>query len=126
MELLLMVPVLMALVVLVITAGRVVQSKGDASDAAYSVARAASLSSTWSEAQAVASSTAAEWTAQSGSTCSRLDISLAGSDFVSGGQIRVTASCRASLLAGTAAGQATTRTFVATAVVPIDEHRDLE
>lgn len=124
-ELVFMAPVLLALIVVVIAAGRVVQSKGDASDVAYAAARAASLATRPGEAQRAAQLAADRAVDEEGSSCQSVAITVDSTQFRAGGQVSVTAECRADLVDVAGFGVPSSRTFVSTAAVPIDKYRDL-
>lgn len=123
-ELVLVAPLLVTFIVVVIAAGRVVQSKGDASDVAYAAARAASLASTPTEARSAAEQAARAAIDGDDLTCKDPIVSLEGSKLEAGGQVTVTAHCRADLVDVAGFGVPSSRTFVATAAVPIDQYRD--
>jgi len=119
-----MTPLLLAVIVVVVAAGRVVQTKGDANDVAYAAARAGSLAPAPTAVRAAAQEAAAEAILDDDLTCKNLVISLKGSRLEAGGQVIVTARCRADLVDVAGFGVPSSRTFVATAAVPIDHYRD--
>ena len=123
-ELVMMAPLIMTFIVVVIAAGRVVQSKGDASDVAYAAARAPSLASTPGEARAAAEVAADQAIADEDLACREVTIDLDASQLKAGGQVAVTASCDVDLVDVAGFGVPSNRTFVSSAAVPIDQHRD--
>jgi Flp pilus assembly protein TadG len=124
-ELAMLAPLLMTFIVVVIAAGRVVQSKGDASDIAYAAARAASLAPTAGQAQAAAQRAAEEAIADDDLSCRDVSVSLDTSEMKAGGQVTATAECKADLVDVSGFGVPSSRRFVASAAVPIDKYRDL-
>lgn len=120
-----MAPLLLTFVVLVVTAGRVVQSKGDASDVAYAAARAASLSSSPGEAKQAAQRAADDAVAAGDLSCRGVSVQIDASQFEPGGQVTATARCDADLVDVAGFGVPSNRTFVASAAVPIEQFRDL-
>lgn len=123
-ELVMMAPLLMTFIVVVIAAGRVVQSKGDVSDVAYAAARAASLASTPGEARSAAEVAADKAIADEDLACREVTIDLDMSQLEAGGRAAVTASCDVDLIDVAGFGVPSSRTFVSTAAVPIDQYRD--
>ncbi|NDL58918.1 TadE/TadG family type IV pilus assembly protein [Phytoactinopolyspora mesophila] len=93
-ELVLLVPVLVAVMLLVIGAGRFIDRQGDVEAAAREAARAASYERDYGSAQAAAQHAATQ-SLPSGLSCSPVDLS--GTDFSAGGMIRVRVTCRADL-----------------------------
>lgn len=123
-ELVLMTPLLVAFIVVVVAAGRVVQARGDANDVAYAAARAASLAPSPALARTAAEQAARSAIAQEDLVCSDVEISLDGSQLRPGGQISATIRCTADLADVAGFGIPSSRTFVSTAQVPIETYRE--
>lgn len=88
-ELVLMAPILIALTLLIVAAGQIVQGRIDTDGAAHAAARAASLEHTVAAAQAAAEAAA---TASMGDRCGSASVSLTG-DLEPGGTVTATLSC---------------------------------
>lgn len=116
------------LILLVVAAGRYVDGAGQANDAAYAAARAASLQPGASDAISAGRTAATESLAERGKSCQHLSVSFAGSDFTPGGQVVAEVSCTVSLLdtgaLGSQFGLEPHRVFTERAVVPIETYRD--
>ena len=120
-ELVLVVPVLVALIVTVVGGGRLVDARGQVNDAAYAAARSASLTPT---APLRAGAEAARNSLiERGEACHRLSVDFAGTDFRPGGLVRATVHCTADLRDVVGFGLPGSRTFTASAVVPIERYR---
>ncbi len=119
-------PALVALLLLVVYAGRVSQAEADVRRAAAEAARAASLRQVPAEAVAAAEQTAAANVATSGVACARLETLVDTSAFVPGGTVAVTVSCDASLGDVTLLGVPGERRFEARSVEVIDRYRSAE
>ncbi|QLQ09872.1 MAG: ATP/GTP-binding protein [Nocardioidaceae bacterium] len=127
-ELLITATASMALVLIVVAAGRTVDGKAQANDAAYAAARAASLVSDSAQAVTVGRRAAADALAERGKSCQNLMVSFAGSDFNPGGQVIAEVRCTMSLAdtgsLGRALGLKPSTAFSERAVVPIENYRD--
>jgi Flp pilus assembly protein TadG len=88
-EVVLMAPILVALALIIIAAGQIVQGRIDTDGAAHAAARAASLEHTMGAAQAAAAA-AAE--ASMGDQCGAASVDLAG-DLQPGGTVTATLTC---------------------------------
>lgn len=119
-------PALVALLLLVVYAGRVSQAEADVRRAAAEAARAASLRQVPAEAVAAAEATAAANVATSGVACASLETVVDTSAFVPGGTVAVTVSCDASLADVTLLGVTGERRFEARSVEVIDRYRSAE
>lgn len=119
-------PALVALLLLVVYAGRVSHAEADVRRAAAEAARAASLRQVPAEAVAAAEQTAAANVATSGVACARLETLVDTSAFVPGGTVAVTVSCDASLADVTLLGVPGERRFEARSVEVIDRYRSAE
>ncbi|WP_207782438.1 TadE family protein [Phytoactinopolyspora limicola] len=93
-ELVLLVPILVAVMLLVIGAGRYIDRQGDVEAAVREAARAASYERDYGAAQAAAQQ-AATAALPGGVSCQ--PISLAGSEFWAGGMVRAQLSCQVDL-----------------------------
>ena len=122
-ELVLVAPILVAMILIVVAGGRMVAARGHVNDAAYAAARAASLDANPDRALISGIDAAHDALADRGKSCANLTVSFAGTDFQPGGQVRVVATCVADLKDVAGFGIPGQKTYEATAVVPIEEHR---
>lgn len=122
-EMAVLAPALVALLLLVVFAGRVAQADGDVRRAASAAARSASLRQDPSEAETAGRQTAAENLVASGIGCARLDTEVDTSRFAAGGTVAVTVRCTASMADVSLLGVPGRRTFVARSVEVIDRYR---
>jgi len=129
-ETLLMATAGLALVLVIVAAGRYVSGSAHANDAAYAAARAASLEQSSGAGTAAGQRAAAQSLMQRGKSCQNLSVSFAGSDFTPGGQVIAQVSCTVSLIdtggLGRQLGLRPQRVFTETAVVPIETYRRVE
>lgn len=116
-------PALVALLLLVVLAGRVVQAEADVQRAASAAARAASLRQFPSGATEAARQAAATNLAATGVSCADLDADVDTSAFHAGGTVVVTLRCTASLHDVALLAVPGERTFVARSAAPIDRYR---
>jgi Flp pilus assembly protein TadG len=116
-------PALVALLLLVVFAGRVAQAEGDVRRAASEASRAASLRQHPADAEATAAEVAAANLSASGVACGTLATEVDTSDFRAGGAVAVTVRCTASMRDVSLLGVPGTRTFVAHSVEVIDRYR---
>jgi Flp pilus assembly protein TadG len=93
-ELVLLVPVLVAVMLLVIGAGRYIDRQGDVEAAAREAARAASYERDFGSAQSAAQHAASQ---SLPSEVSCVPVDLSGSNFEAGGMVRVRITCRVDL-----------------------------
>lgn len=119
---------LLIMVTVVVAGSRHPDAAGQVNDAAYAAARAASLQSDPTRAAAAGQQAAKASLAERGKACTRLSVSLAGSDFTPGGKVVAVVECVADLsdvvsVAGRHLGLEQTKTFQARAVVPIEKYR---
>lgn len=127
-ELLITATTSVALILVVVATGRSVDAQGQATDAAYAAARAASLHPDGSTAAAIAAGeqAARDSLAERGKSCRHLTISFVGSDFNPGGQVIAQVRCTVSLVdtgaIGTGLGLEQTQVSKR-AVVPIETYR---
>lgn len=127
-ETLMMATAAVAIVIVVVAAGRYVDGSAQANDAAYAAARAASLEPTRAGGIAAGRQAAEQSLAERGKACQNLSVSFAGSDFNPGGQIIAEVACTVSLVdtgsVGTQLGLHPTRVFTERAVIPIETYRN--
>lgn len=116
-------PALVALLLLVVFAGRVAQAEGEVRRAASEAARAASLRQHAGDAEAEAQAVAAANLAASGVTCRTFETVVDTTDFAPGGSVAVTVRCVASMRDVSLLGVPGSRTFVAQSVEVVDRYR---
>lgn len=116
-------PALVALLLLVVFAGRVAQADGDVRRAAAAAARAASLRQYPSDAEQAAGEAAKANLAASGVACGSLDTFVDTSRFAPGGAVAVTVRCTASMAEVSLLGVPGHRTFTARSTQVIDRYR---
>lgn len=116
-------PALVALLLLVVFAGRVSQADGDVRRAASAAARAASLRQDPTGASDAARETAAANLRASGVACASLDTVVDTSRFAAGGTVAVTVRCTASMADVSLLGVPGSRTFTARSVEVVDRYR---
>ncbi len=122
-ELAVIAPALVALLLLVVFAGRVSQADGDVWRAASAAARAASLRQDPTGAEDAARETAAANLHASGVACGNLETAVDTSRFGAGGAVAVTVRCTASMADVSLLGVPGSRTFTARSVEVIDRYR---
>ena len=116
-------PGLVALLLLVVFAGRVAQADGEVRRAASAAARAASLRQDPSGAEEAGRETAAANLRAGGVACGSLDTAVDTSRFAAGGTVAVTVRCTASMADVSLLGVPGSRTFTARSVEVIDRYR---
>ncbi len=122
-ELVLLVPVLVAFILFAMGMGRLGQARGDIDAVARDAARAGSIARDADEAQVAAQATASDVLASRNLTCAELSVAVDTSDFRAGGWVRVDISCTVPLsrLAGVwAPGD---KTMQARALAVVDTYR---
>jgi Flp pilus assembly protein TadG len=124
-ELVLMVSLLVGFIMTVVGAGRFVDGRGQVNDAAYAAARAASLAPNLDAAREAGQEAARESLAERGKACTTLTVSMAGTDFRAAGHVKAEVTCQADLSDVVGFGMPGTKSFTATAVVPIEQYRRL-
>lgn len=124
-ELMMLVPFLMAMVAVVVAGARYVDARGQVNDAAYAAARAASLQPSMAAAVPAGHQAAQASLAERGRACVSMEVSFAGTDFQRGGHVQVQVNCHANLSDVAGFGIPGAKTFTANAVVPIESFRDL-
>jgi Flp pilus assembly protein TadG len=125
-ELVLMASVLVGFIMTVVGAGRFVDGRSQVNDAAYAAARAASLAPDLDAAREAGQKAAQESLAERGKACATLTVSLAGTDFRTAGHVNAEVTCQADLSDVVGFGLPGTKSFTATAVVPIEQYRRID
>jgi Flp pilus assembly protein TadG len=123
-ELVVLTPMLVGAIMVIAVGVRYIDARGEANDAAYAAARAASLT-TNQEAAVQAGTEAAVDAGQHGQACPDPTVHIHAGDFQPGGDVRATVTCVADLTDIAGFGLPGHKTFTFTAVVPIDSHRSL-
>jgi Flp pilus assembly protein TadG len=116
-------PVLIALLMLVVLAGRISEADGNVRRAASEAARAASLVQDPAEAIDAARSTVDANLAAAGVQCQELTVAVDTREFHAGGRVAVTVTCVASMRDVTLIGVPGARRFQAHEVEVIDRFR---
>ena len=116
-------PALVALMLLVVFAGRVSHADGEVRRAASEAARAASLRQSPEAAVEAARETAASNLADSGFVCDELTTSVDTTQLAAGGRVSVNVRCVADMRDVTMLGVPGTRTFESSSVEVIDRYR---
>lgn len=124
-EVLLIVPLLMAFVLMVVAAGDYVEARSQVSDSAYDAARAAVTENNLTAAETQATVAAQNSLTNRGTSCVTMTVSFAGTNFAPGGTVEVTVACTADLSAVVGFGIPGRHTFHATAIVPIEQWRNI-
>ncbi|WP_159940978.1 MULTISPECIES: TadE/TadG family type IV pilus assembly protein [unclassified Nocardiopsis] len=96
-ELALLTPALLALAMLMVLAGRVVDAGTTADEAAHAAARAASMERTVGAAQTAAASVSSQTLAEHGRGCSDHSVALDHGGLAPGGAVTAVVECRVSL-----------------------------
>ena len=123
-ELVLLTPALVACILLIAAGARYVAARGETTDAAYSAARAGSLTTSQDAAVQAARGAATRALADRGRSCTHLTVAIDAGDFRPGGHVRATVTCTADLADLTGLGLPGQHSFTATAVVPLERYRD--
>jgi len=116
-------PSLIALLLLVVFAGRVSEADGNVTRAASEAARAASLRQSPATAEADAQRVAAENLEAAGTRCNELRVDVDLSDFEPGGTVAVRVRCTTAMSDVAPLGLPGSRTFTAESVEVIDTFR---
>lgn len=116
-------PFLIALMLLVVFAGRVAEAEGNVRRATSEAARAASLRQDPAAAVDAARASVDANLSAAGVTCETLTVDVDTSNFTAGGRVTVTTTCVASMRDVTLLGVPGTRTFTAREVEVIDRYR---
>ena len=120
-EMIVLIPVLFAFVLLIVAGGRLVQRQGQVDSAARDAARAASIARSSGEASAAANQAVRASIDLGASQCGAP--SLAGTNFVAGGQVTVALSCTVTLSDLGLVGLPGSMTVRGESVAPLDVYR---
>ena len=124
-ELVVLTPVLIGCILTIAGGARFVEAEDQVESAASIAARAASLEAT-PESAAAAGRLAAERALQDrGRSCVDLDVEIDTTAFSAGGAVQTRVTCRTSLEDLAGFGLPGSKTFTASAVAPLEEHRVL-
>lgn len=122
-ELVIVAPVLLLVVVLMISLGRIDSAEGDVESAARAGVQAAVVQDNPDDAQAQAVAAVASTLGTAGLTCPSPQVSTNTSNFTPGGSVSVTVTCVTSLADVSVPGVPGTKTLSATSFAPIDPYR---
>ena len=122
-ELALITPVLVTLLLIVVSLGRVASARGDVDAAARDAARAAANARSAPQAIAVGDAAARVALIEGGVTCRALLVDIDISAFRAGGVVRATVSCNVELESLTGVALPGSRTVTASFLAPIDVYR---
>jgi Flp pilus assembly protein TadG len=122
-ELVIVTPVLLLVIVLMISLGRIDSAQGDIESAARAGVQAAVVQDNPSDAQAQAVAAVASTLGTAGLTCPSPQVSTNTSNFTPGGSVSVTVTCVTSLADVSVPGVPGTKTLSATSYAPIDPYR---
>jgi Flp pilus assembly protein TadG len=123
-ELVLCTPMLLALLLLAVLAGRVTQARAEVDGAARDAARAASIARDPSAATLAARQAAAATLGQHHVTCRTLDVAIDTGGFRAGGTVAVTVACTVDLADLSLLRVPGARTVTARFVEPLDTFRE--
>lgn len=123
-ELVLLTPALVACILVIAAGARYVDARGQANNAAYAAARAASLTTSQEAAVAAGRRAASHSLDERGQACATLTVVINAGEFHPGGAIKATITCAADLADLTGLGLPGHKSFTATATVPLEQHRD--
>lgn len=116
-------PALVALLLLVVFAGRTAEADGNVTRAASEAARAASLRQSPADARDDAERVATQNLEAAGTRCRDLEVEVDLDDFVPGGTVTVQVRCTVALSDVALLGVPGSRTYAATGVEVIDTFR---
>jgi Flp pilus assembly protein TadG len=122
-ELAVLAPVLVALLLLVVLAGRISDADIAIRHAAADAARAASLTRTPAAANRAATETVADNLAATGLTCRQLETTVDTATFAPGGRVAVTVECTVDLQAVSLLAIPGSRTLRADGIEVVDRYR---
>lgn len=125
-ELVLATPALIALLLLVVAGGRVVQARGDVDAMARDAARAASVARSPAEAVARAEAMVHERVGQGGVQCREPAVATDTAAFRPGGFVGVSVTCHVDLAAVTLLGISASRSIEGRATEVVDERRGVQ
>jgi len=122
-ELVIVAPVLLLVIVLMISLGRVDSAQGDVESAARAAVQAAVVQSDPADAQAQAAEAVTSTLAGAGLTCPSPQVTTDTQNFIPGGSVSVTVTCVTSLADVTVPGVPGSKTLSATSSAHIDPFR---
>ena len=122
-ELVIVTPIIIIMLLLVVAFGRYAYGKQLIEQAASAAARAASLSTTATQADGRAHQAASASLSDAGVSCTSMNITVDGSDFRAGGTVGVTLTCTADLSGLALAGLPGSVTLTATGRAPLETYR---
>ena len=122
-ELVVLTPVLVGCILTIAGGARFVEAADQVDAAAAAAARAASLEQNATGAVTAGRTAAHRALAERGRSCVDLDVTVDSSAFHSGGHVRATVTCRADLSDLAGFGLPGSKSFSATSVVPLEQHR---
>ena len=122
-ELVIVAPVLLIVIVLMVSLGRIDSAQGDVESAARAGVQAAVVQADSSDAQSQATTAVQGTLAGAGLTCTAAGISVDTANFVAGGWVSVTVTCVTSLADVSVPGVPGTKTLTATSSAHIDPYR---
>jgi Flp pilus assembly protein TadG len=122
-ELVIVTPIIIIMLLLVVAFGRYAYGKQLIEQAASAAARAASLSTTATQADGRAHQAASASLSDAGVSCTSMNITVDGSDFRAGGTVGVTLNCTADLSGLALAGLPGSVTMTATGWAPLETYR---
>jgi Flp pilus assembly protein TadG len=118
-----MAPVLVALLLFIVGAGRLVEATGEVDGAARDAARAAANARSTTAARTAAIDAATQTLADRGVACRSLKVSVDTTGFRADGIARATVTCTVDLKATTSVGFPVARTVSSTFAAPVDRYR---
>jgi len=124
-ELVLLTPVLVALLLFAVLAGRLSQTRADVDRAARDAARSASLARSSENAATDGEAAARATLTDGGVSCAHLEVDIDTSRFAAGGTVAATVTCTVALTDLSLLGVPGSRTLSASFVQPIDTYRGL-
>ena len=122
-EMVVLTPVFVGCILTIAGGARYVEARGQVSSSAMSAARAASLEPAPQTAVPAGRAAAMRSLMDRGPACVDLVVDVDVAQFRAGGAVRATVRCTADLSDLVGYGLPGTRTFIETAVVPIESHR---
>jgi Flp pilus assembly protein TadG len=122
-ELVIVAPVLLLVILLMVSIGRIESAQGDVESAARAGVQAAVVQADPNDAQVQATSAVQSTLAGAGLTCPQPQITTDTSDFVAGGWVSVTVTCVTSLADVSVPGVPGSKTLSATSIADIDPYR---
>jgi Flp pilus assembly protein TadG len=123
-ELVLLTPALIGCILMIAAGARIVDARGQTTDAAFAAARAASLTISQAAAVEAGEQAATRSLTERGPACATLTVHIDAGAFQPGGHVKVTITCLADLADLTGFGLPGRKAFTATATVPLERHRD--